>query len=68
MSYRLHADIVSFSEEFYRKYPKEWQKNENHWDELFSEMEVNVNVEAHIRRQGNINKPGVLPYEVVKEK
>ena len=49
MPYRLHADIVGFSEEFYRKYPKEWQKNENHWDELFSEMEVNINVEAHIR-------------------
>ena len=25
------------------------KKNENHWDELFSEMEVNINVEAHIR-------------------
>ena len=25
-AYRLHADIVDFSKEFYRKYPKERQK------------------------------------------
>ena len=34
---------------------------ENHWDELFSEVEVNINVKAHIRREGYITKPGALP-------
>jgi spore germination protein KC len=68
IQHRLHTDIVDFSKEFYRKYPKEWKKNENSWEELFSEVEVNINVEAHIRREGSINKPGALPQEEVKEK
>ena len=65
---KLHADIVDFSKEFYRKYPKQWKVVENHWDEVFSEVEVNINVKAHIRREGYINKPGALPEEEVKEK
>ena len=38
------------------------------WDETFSEVEVNINVEAHIRREGYITKPGALPKAEVKEK
>jgi spore germination protein KC len=68
MQHRLHADIVGFSKEFYRKYPKEWKPVENRWDELFSEVEVNINVKADIRREGYITKPGALPSEEVKEK
>ena len=64
----MKADIVGFAEEFYRKYPKQWKKIENRWDELFSEVEVNINVEAHIRRQGYITKPGACQREEVKEK
>lgn len=62
------ADIVGFSKEFYRKYPKEWKKVENRWEEVFANLVIDINVEAHIRREGYINKPGSLPEEEVKNK
>ncbi|RID87272.1 Ger(x)C family spore germination protein [Peribacillus asahii] len=65
--HKMKADIIKFSKEFYRKYPKEWKKVENRWDEVFPKVEVEVNVEAHIRRQGYINKPGGLPEKEVKK-
>ncbi len=68
IQHEMHTDIVGFSKEFYRKYPKEWKAVENHWDERFPEVDVTINVIAHIRREGYINKPGALPEEEVKEK
>ena len=68
MQHKLKADIVGFSKEFYRKYPKQWKVIENHWDEVFPEVEVNINVKAHIRREGYITKPGAMAKEEVKEK
>ncbi|MFB5281573.1 Ger(x)C family spore germination protein [Peribacillus sp. Hz7] len=65
--HKMKADIIKFGEEFHRKYPKEWKKNENRWAEVYPEVEVEVNVEAHIRRQGYINKPGGLPEKEVKK-
>ncbi len=67
MQQKLNTDIVDFSKEFYRKYPKERKTIENHWDEVFPEMEVNINVNAHIRREGYINEPGAMPSEEVKK-
>lgn len=66
LQYDYHADIVGFSKEFYRKYPKDWKRMESHWDEKFATLIVDINVEAHIRRGGYINKPGALPNEEVK--
>jgi len=68
LQHELHVDIVGFSKEFYRKYPKEWKKIENHWSERFSEMDVTINVKAHIRRDGYINEPGALSKEEVRGK
>lgn len=61
-----HADIIGFSKAFYRKYPKEWKRVEKRWDEVFSEVIVDMNINAHIRRQGYIDKPGTLQKEEVK--
>lgn len=52
----LNADIFGFGESIYRKYPKQWQELEKHWDEVFPELEVEVIVDAHIRRSGTILK------------
>ncbi|MEE3950655.1 Ger(x)C family spore germination protein [Peribacillus frigoritolerans] len=62
------ADILGLGNEFYRKYPKQFNKIENNWDEIFGEMEVEIDVAAHIRRQGYINKPAGLSEEEVKDK
>lgn len=62
------ADILGTGTDFYRKYPKQFNLNENHWDEIFAEMEVEIDVVAHIRRQGYINKPAGLSENEVKDK
>ncbi|MFF2456177.1 Ger(x)C family spore germination protein [Peribacillus simplex] len=62
------ADILGLGKDFYRKYPKQFNKVENHWDDIFAEMEVEIDVAAHIRRQGYINKPAGLSENEVKDK
>ncbi|MFF2288684.1 Ger(x)C family spore germination protein [Peribacillus butanolivorans] len=62
------ADIIGLGKEFYGKYPKQFKKIENHWDEIFAEVEVEVDVVAHIRRQGYIDKPAGMPEKEVKDK
>ncbi|MFF2496679.1 Ger(x)C family spore germination protein [Peribacillus sp. NPDC058075] len=62
------ADILGVGKDFYRKYPKQFNKVENHWEDIFAEMEVEIDVAAHIRRQGYINKPAGLSENEVKDK
>ena len=62
------ADILGLGKDFYRKYPKQFNKVENHWDDIFAEMEVEIDVAAHIRRQGYINKPAGMSENEVKDK
>ncbi|MBS4202104.1 Ger(x)C family spore germination protein [Bacillus sp. FJAT-49732] len=52
---KYNADITDFAQKFYRKYPKEWRSVEKHWSNKFSEVEVVIDVEAHVKRQGYIN-------------
>ncbi len=64
----LKSDIIGFAEEYHREYPNEWKKVENHWEEKFPKVTVKIDVDANIRRQGYINKPGAIPEkEVSKE-
>ncbi|MTI84319.1 MAG: Ger(x)C family spore germination protein [Firmicutes bacterium] len=53
----LNADIFGFGEAVRRKYPKEWPQYEKKWDELFPLLDVQVEVEAKIRRTGMIINP-----------
>ncbi|MDP4104903.1 MAG: Ger(x)C family spore germination protein [Bacillota bacterium] len=68
LQHKMKADIVGFADEFNRKYPDQWKLVENRWDEVFSNMKVNIDVDAYIRRQGSIIEPGGLPKNEVKEK
>lgn len=52
----LNADIFGFGEAVRRKYPREWKQLEDRWDEIFPTLEVNMAVEAKIRRTGKITK------------
>lgn len=65
---RLKVDILDFAKEFHRKYPKEWSKAKDRWDELFPKVETKIEVEAHIIRPGLINAPGGIPKEEAREK
>ncbi|QED47287.1 Ger(x)C family spore germination protein [Cytobacillus dafuensis] len=63
----LRTDIVGFAKEFHRKYPKQWRKVENRWDEVFPEIKIKYDIKAHIRKEGYINKPMKLRIEEEKE-
>jgi spore germination protein KC len=46
------VDIFGFGEAFNRQHHKEYQKVEDHWDEVFAQAEVEVDVNLHLRRSG----------------
>lgn len=49
----LNTDIFGFGFEFYRQHPKLWHAYfENSWDDMFKDVDVNVNVEAKINNTG----------------
>ncbi|MBW8348801.1 Ger(x)C family spore germination protein [Bacillus sp. IITD106] len=56
IQHKLNADIVDFAKKFHRKYPKEWERVEKRWNEKFPEVDVVIDVEAHVKRQGYINE------------
>ncbi|MFC5466463.1 Ger(x)C family spore germination protein [Lederbergia graminis] len=62
-----NADVVHFARRFHQKFPDEWKKEKNNWDEKFKELEVNIKVNTKIKRPGYIGPPAGLPREEVKE-
>lgn len=62
------VDIIDFSEEFHRKYPKEWKKVKKNWDEIFPTVEVAYDIRTYIRRPGLSTTPQGLPEDEVKKK
>ncbi|MER1990026.1 MAG: Ger(x)C family spore germination protein [Solibacillus isronensis] len=61
------ADVADFGRRFHQKYPKEWSKVKDNWDEKFPEVEVNIHVNAKIKGPGYIGPPAALPRNEVKE-
>lgn len=56
----LNCDVFGFGEAFQRKYPALWKEQlEQNWDEFFPEIDVEVLVEAKLRRSGMISKPAI---------
>lgn len=53
--YDLNSDIFGFGGKVYRKYPEYWMKNKDNWSEIFSSMEVRVEVDAQLRDTGQIS-------------
>jgi spore germination protein KC len=45
----LKADIFGFGRKIYQKYPKYWLQNKDHWDDLFINMDIKVEVKANLR-------------------
>lgn len=53
---RYKSDIFGFGEDVARKYPKYWKKVQKDWDDIFSSMRVNIEVETKIRRMYKTTK------------
>lgn len=65
---KMKADAFGFAEAFHRKYPKEWKKAKEKWDEIFPEVEVNYDIQAKVLRPGKSSRPAGLPeQEVIKK-
>lgn len=59
-SMALNADIFGFGEAVHRKYKKEWPDIASRWNELYPNIEVNIEVKSGIKQIGNTRK-AVLP-------
>ncbi len=53
----LRSDIFGFGNAIYRRHPREWDKLERNWEEHFTRLEVEIEVNAHIRRSGLVVDP-----------
>lgn len=55
MQNEYESDIFGFGEAISRSNPKEWKKMKEHWDQKFSELTTNVQIDMKIRRTGTVN-------------
>lgn len=53
----FESDIFGFGSAFHRKYPKEWHKVKDNWNDIFSKSDFQVEIETNIIRTGLINTP-----------
>ncbi len=56
-SQEFNSDIFGFGNVIYRKHPRIWEEIEDQWDDMFPELEVNVDVSLNIRRTGLVHSP-----------
>ena len=53
----LDTDVFQFGSAIEGKYPSEWKKMKDNWDEIFKTLEVELSIEASLRLSGRISKP-----------
>ncbi|MCK9860313.1 Ger(x)C family spore germination protein [Paenibacillus sp. ATY16] len=63
---QLKADTIHFATVYHKKYPKEWERVKEQWDEQFAKIKVTIEVKTDIKKPGLINAPGGMPYEEVQ--
>src|SRR5699024_9139501 len=52
------ADVTLIGMNTYRNQPKAFNKVKDHWEDIFSEAEINVNVDVKVTQEGLIENPG----------
>ncbi|AFM43016.1 germination protein, Ger(X)C family [Desulfosporosinus acidiphilus SJ4] len=60
---KLDTDIFGFGEIIHQRSPALWKDLENKWDDIFPNIEVEVSVQAKLRRSGRIGPPVSPPKE-----
>lgn len=53
----LQTDIFGFGEVIHRKYPKQWEKMKEDWNNQFKDLKVNITVKFKTDKLGEITKP-----------
>ncbi|OPJ58098.1 Ger(x)C family spore germination protein [Clostridium oryzae] len=59
---QLNADIFGFGDALYKHYPQKWKSIEKNWDDIFQDINIQIKINAKLRRNGRITKP-VVPKE-----
>lgn len=59
----MRTDLFKFGVEFRRYYPKQWKAQEKNWEQLYSELDVDVQVHAQVVRTGKSAGPQGIPDE-----
>ncbi len=54
------SDIFGFGDIIHRKYPTEWHKIADRWEEIYPEIEVSLEVSAKIRRTGMLGEKLII--------
>lgn len=52
----LNTDIFGFGATLNRTHPREWKKLRDRWDSVFPQVEVSLDIKAHVRLSGLIIK------------
>ncbi|MBR2567111.1 MAG: Ger(x)C family spore germination protein [Paenibacillus sp.] len=53
---KMKADVINLGEGFHRKYPKQWEKVKDRWEEFIPEVKTEFVIDAHIGGWGYTNK------------
>ncbi|MRN54634.1 Ger(x)C family spore germination protein [Paenibacillus monticola] len=53
---KLQIDLVGIADKIHRKYPEYWKENRDTWPEELSRMDINIDVQASIKRPGLFQK------------
>ena len=56
----LNSDIFGFGNLLYRTQPREWSRLSARWDDIFPKIQVNIMVDANVRRTGLIKDPMII--------
>jgi spore germination protein KC len=62
----MKADVFGFAGAFYRKYPEKLPDIKDHWDDIFPQVDVKIEVEMTLRRPGISTTPQGWPEEEVE--
>ncbi|WP_158289290.1 Ger(x)C family spore germination protein [Paenibacillus flagellatus] len=63
---KMNADVLGFSQAFHRRYPKEWNKVKDRWDEQFPHVQATAVVKVKIERHGLSSSGAVRPNDEVQ--
>ncbi|WP_052947614.1 Ger(x)C family spore germination protein [Aneurinibacillus tyrosinisolvens] len=64
----MDVDAFGFADAFHRKYPKEWEKVKDHWEDVLPQVNVKMDVKVHVVRSGMSTTPAGLTEEEVKKR
>ncbi|USB31735.1 Ger(x)C family spore germination protein [Paenibacillus sp. YPG26] len=53
---RLKTDAAGFADRIHRKFPSDWREIKESWEDKWSQMDLDIQVQATIRRSGLIQK------------